>query len=202
MPFVTTSGSERLNHDVIKDKYDRDGVFLAGNGLVPLIITAVDEFDFDSNSPSFKEIVWRGQPNREKLCWNEEMPVFRCLTNRFKTGHEWIEDRIEREKTDWGRFIRDREQDILKKGSSTYTYEPHLDDVKVSENNFHFPLWVLEWLEERDFFVQATKVAKVMLPDRPMLTKEEFETIMKEIKARKENDNISGTLKQSKAKAG
>ena len=207
MPFVKVEGSAKLNWDITYDRYDpkTGDKTQDGNGLRPLDLTDGEHFDFNPNGAQMKEFIWRGQPNQADMNWNE-MPVYRVLTNRFKSGFTTPKDKEERNKTDWGRFMRDYERETIK-GGTTY-YEPHLDDIRVDpELGYQFPLWVVDKLIEMGEFNQALTVGKVNLPGVKRLTKTEYDRIMKEIEIRKEQEspkkevavgNVSSNFKPSK----
>ncbi len=210
MPFVSMSGSERIRHDIRREKRDPVSFDITqpGNNLEPLLITGVDGFDFELNGDSYKELIRRGQPNSTAKNWYDT-PVFKVPTNRFKSGFEWIENKTERELTDWGRFMRDYIGQKYSKSGAIFFYEPDIEDVRVdTATNFHFPMWVLDILIKEGEFEQAKTVNKVMLPGVPRLTKQEYERIMEEIKARKANEegkqlvgNVSGNSKSGSKSA-
>lgn len=201
MAFVTSLGSLKLNWDVTYDRYDpiRGEKSQDGNRLPVLSLTEVENFDFQPNGEAYREQIWRGQPNPVGMHWNDT-PVFRILTNRFKSGYDWIEDAAERYKTDWGRFMRDYEHQTDGRGTQLMFYEPHIDDIRVDEDsNNHFPLWVIDKLIEWKEFDRALVLNKVNLPGVPRLTKQEYDRIMKEIETRK-SGNISRPTKSSASK--
>lgn len=204
MPFVTVKGSTKLNWDITYDRYDpkTGDLIQKGNGLKSLDLTDGEHFDFNPNGAQMKEFIWRGQPNPIDMNWNE-MPVYRVLTQRFKSGFNTPKGE-EMKTTDWGRFMRDYERQKYN-GGDIY-YEPHIDDIRIDiETNHAFPLWVLEKLEEIGEFDQALRVNKVNLPGVPRLTKTEYSRIIKEIELRKEEKNIGNVPKsteQGKSKAG
>lgn len=208
MPFVTVKGSTKLNWDITYDRYDPKTGDLeqTGNGLKSLNLTDGEHFDFNPNGAQMREYVWRGQPNPIDMNWNE-MPVYRILSQRFKTGVK-APDAEEMKTTDWGRFMRDYKRQKFNGGD--IFYEPHIDDIREdSETNYAFPLWVIDELSELGEFEQAMKVNKVNLPGVPRLTKSEYQRIMKEIDLRKESEvppkekvavgNISRHSKQGKS---
>lgn len=204
MPFVTVNGSAKLNWDLRYDRYDpkTGDMEQKGNGLKQLDLTEGEKFDFQPNGEKAKEVLWRGQPNPIDMNWNE-MPVFRVLTHRFISGEKRPGDLD----TDWGRFMRDYERQ--KKDGTFIFYEPDIDDIRIDpDNNYAFPLWVIEHLEEAGEFDQALKLNKVNLPKVPRLQKTEYDRIIKEIEIRKEASkpkeketigNVSGHSKQSKS---
>jgi hypothetical protein len=210
MSFVTVKGSTKLNWDITYDRFDpKTGDQIQdGNSLKSLDLTDGEHFDFNPNGSQMKEFIQRGQPNVIDMNWNE-MPVYKVLTPRFKTGHEFSECKQTMRKTDWGRFMRDYERQKFK-GGDIY-YEPEIEDIrKDPENNKAFPMWVIDKLIELGEFDQALKVGKVNLPSVPRLTKTEYQRIMKEIELRREEEapkskekvavgNISGNLKSSKS---
>lgn len=209
MPHVTTWGSEKLNWDVTHDEWDpRTGKLVSkGNGLKEISLTTSEYFDYEPNGDLAKEMLVRGQPNSAEMNWNE-LPVFRILTNRFKSGHDisnMVEGSGELMTTDWGRFMRDYEAQVkCRTPVRTWFYEPAIEDIKVDpENNFHYPLWVIDKLIEFGEFEQALRVNKVNLPGKPKLTKAEYDRIMKEIEKRRETEsgNVSRPSKQSTSKA-
>lgn len=206
MPHVTTWGSEKINSDITENEWDpKTGKLVSpGNGLKELTLTCAEYFDYEPNGDMAKEMLVRGQPNPAEMNWNE-LPVFRILTNRFKSGYEWIEDDEKRMATDWGRFMRDYEAQVqCRTPVRTWFYEPSIDDIKIdSESNFYYPLWVINKLIELGEFEQALKVNKVNLPNKPKLTKPEYDRIMKEIEKRreKESGNVPRSSKQSAGKA-
>lgn len=205
MPHVTTWGSEKLTWDITHNEWDlKTGrVAVPGNGLKVLDLTAAEHFDYQPNGALAKEMLRRGQPDPVNMCWNE-LPVFRILTNRFKTGIEKPETEEELLKSDWGRFMRDYESQVQCRTIRTWFYEPDIDDVRVdTETNFHYPLWVLEKLIELGEFEEALRVNKVNLVDTVKLTKNEYDRIMKEIEKRRaaESGNVSRSSKQSESKA-
>lgn len=206
MPFVTMHGSLKLNWDITYNKYDpRTGELSEqGNGLKPLNLTNVEYFDFNPDGEHAAELIWRGQPNQDKMHFLSDTVVFRVLTNRFESGLE-----KEDPNSDWARFMRDyrRETYQMRPGTSkTMFYEPHINDIKVdTDTNFHFPLWVIEELVENGEFERGLTTAKVNSPDQMMLRKGEYERIMKEIETRREKEkkvavgNVARSIKQSES---
>lgn len=210
MPIVTVNGSAKLNWDIKYDRFDPKTGEMSqeGNRLKQLDLTEGEKFDFQPNGAKMKEIVWRGQPNPSKMCWNE-MPVFRVLTHRFKTGFKQLADPAEMAKTDWARFMRD--YDRQKRDGSYMFFEPHIEDIRLDpDTNFAFPMWVIDKLIEDGEFEQSLKLNKVNLPGTVRLTKAEYDRIMKEIELRREAEtpkeaktvgNLQGNLKPSASKA-
>lgn len=204
MPFVTKRGGERLNWDIRRPKYDPKTGELEDEGNAHLIkdleLTGGVSFDYQPYGKLREEILWRGEPDPEKMCWNQ-LPVYRVLTNRFVSGFTKPKDKEERNATDWGRFMREFEKEIeLRLPTKTFFYEPHLDDIrKVDDNPYYFPLWVIEQLLEWGQYEKALKTNKVDLPHQPRLTKIEYERIMKAIEERKalENGELSKSTKSS-----
>lgn len=207
MPFVTPRGGEKLNWDITYDRHDPKTGELTqtGNRLRELELCGGVAFDYRTNTSTFKEVVWRGQPNTVEMNWNE-LPVYRVLTNRFQSGY--VKPEIEEEylKTDWGRFMRDYEKQV--KGilpTAVFYYEPDIADIRIdSDLNYHFPMWVIDQLIKWKEFEVALKINKVNLPGVMRLTQSEYDRIMKEIEVRREieNGNVSGRSKQGASKAG
>ena len=164
MPFVTLASGLMTDHDVVKEKFSwDDNGFLKkvreGNGREMMKLGYGDQCDYNPNSVLFKEIVWRGNPDRKNRTWNDT-PVWRIPTNRWN-------DLPEDEKNImWYRFL-----EFFKKNSNLLTggqyqetlvfYEPHLDDIVKNEfstlkKSWHFPLWVLLELQKVKFKVKQT----------------------------------------------
>lgn len=205
MAFVTTFGSLKINTDITYDKWDPKAQEYTqiGNKLPTLHLTEIENFDFQPNGALYKEMVWRGQPDPAQKCWNDT-PVFKILTSRFKTGKEWIEDKEERHKTDWGRFMRDYEFQLSGIMPTVMFYEPDINDIRVdNDTNAHFPIWVINKLVEWDEFSKGLVLNKVNIPGVPRLTKQELDRIMKEIKQRKAEKigNVSRSSEPSTSKA-
>lgn len=201
MPFVTKNGSKRLNWDITYNRHDhKTGECLVeGNGLKPLVLTAGEDLDYRTENPIFHEIVWRGQPDPVKKCWNGSMPVFRILTNRFET------DDKDSDVSDWSRFTRDYEREInppvntrqrISVQRETY-YEPDLSDIVIDKDgNKHFPLWVIERLIELGEFEMALKTNKVDLPHIKKLDQRSYNRIKEEIEKRRELEGVKPKGKQ------
>lgn len=204
MPFVSSKGGERLNWDITYTKHDpRTGEIVElGNGLKDIELTGGTGFDYQPHGDQYHEIIWRGQPDPVKMCWNE-LPVYRVLTHRFTSGMKLPKDKEDLLKTDWGRFMRDYEKAV--NGllpTKVFFFEPHLTDIREAEDNpYSLPMWVIDKLIEWGEFDNALKTNKVNLPRVPRLTKLEYDRIMKAIEERKELGNIFTNSKQSKKPA-
>lgn len=180
MPFVTISGGLELSHDVVEEKCDPDGrIIRRRNGKKNLYLGCAMQCDFNPRSRAFREIVWRGTPDKSKMMWiNGEMPVWRVPTNRFSNPD----------------FLRLVEYFELNQTQQTRLihYEPNIKDIEVSNfgptKGFHFPLWVIEDLLRNGHFEQAMRVDKVHLPGEKKLTEEEYEDLMLAIEVRREQE--------------
>jgi len=194
MPFVSKNSSKKINWDIRYDRYDpKTGEKIQdGNGLKSIELTLGDTLDYRPESERFQEIVVRGQPDSTKMCWDgSQMPVFRILTNRFKT------DSQKDEKSDWARFMRDYKRELSGTMQREIYYEPSMQDVVVDEfKNYHFPLWVLEELIEMGELESALKTSKVDLPHVKKLTQVEYNRIKAEIEKRKSAE-VSGSKKKA-----
>lgn len=199
MPFVTKNSSLRLNSDIKHDKRDFETgeITVKGNGLEELVLTSCDHLSFRPEDTDFREIVWRGQPDPVKLCWNNGMPIFRVLTNRFTSDE------------DWERFMKEYKVERSGLKPRVIHYEPDMQDVREERgsSNYAFPLWVIEQLIEYGEYEAALEDAKVDLPRQKKLTKIQYEGIMEEIEKRqgekpkskteKPVANVSGNSKRS-----
>lgn len=206
MPFVATDGGQELNCDIVKsvDRFvDGKIVTTPGNGLLPIILTDVKTFDFNPNGTLMKEMIWRGQPNMANLHWIEN-PVFRVLTHRFKPSPDIRENiPLEQGVSDWERFMYQYRRQAQGDVAISWFYEPSLEDVIVTpDENYHFPLWVLDMLKALGEFEQALRVGKVNIPEQKRLTQAQYNRIMEEIEKRRgaivTSGNLSGYSKSSK----
>lgn len=177
MPFVTKNSSLRLNSDIrhIKRDFQTGDITDHGNGLKEIVLTSCDHLSFKAEDTDFREIVWRGQPDPVKLCWNNTMPIFRLLTHKFQ-GEE-----------DWERFMAEYKIERSGLKPRAIHYEPDISDIRreISNSDFAFPLWVIEQLIEYGEFESALEEAKVDLPRQKKLTKIQYEGIMEEIEKRR-----------------
>ena len=174
-----------MNWDITYDRYDpKSGEKIAdGNRLKQIDLTLGDHLDYKEESDSFKEIVWRGQPDPVKLCWNgAHMPVFRVLTNRFKG--DGAEDDFT---SDWGRFMRDYEREVQYGGRETY-FEPDISDIRADDSGRHFTIWVVDKLLKMGEFDQALRTNKVDLPHVKKIDKINFDRLMKAIEDRRDKE--------------
>lgn len=177
MPFIMKKSSERLNSDITYDQKDpRTGDIVSkGNGLKPLVLTGCDHLNYRGEDTDFKDVVYRGQPDPIKMCWNgDNMPVFRVLTYKFEAD------------SDWKRFMAQWKMETSGLKDQVIYYEPAMEDIREDEyDNKSFPLWVIEDLEAHGEFKRALTEAKVDLPDSKKLTQSQYDAIMKEIEIRK-----------------
>lgn len=180
MPFVTMLGGLELSHDVKRDKYDKEGNRIErDNGLQPLKLGCALECDFNPRSRAFKEIVWRGTPDKSKMMWvNGEMPVWRIPTNRF-SHHDFL------------RLLEFFDMNQTQSMVQVY-YEPHIDDIQISNfggtKGFHFPLWVIEDLFADGHFDRALNEDKINMPGEKKLLQEDYDDLMKAIEIRREQE--------------
>jgi|DEB0MinimDraft_4_1074332.scaffolds.fasta_scaffold01849_2 hypothetical protein len=180
MPFVTKNSSLRLNSDIkhAKRDFQTGEITEPGNGLKEVVLTSCDHLSFKAESTDFREIVWRGQPDPVKLCWNNGMPVFRVLTHKFNSD------------SDWERFMAEYKIERSGLKPRSIHYEPDIQDIRRerADNDFAFPLWVIEQLVEYGEFEAALEEAKVDIPKQKKLTKIQYEGIMEEIEKRREEE--------------
>jgi hypothetical protein len=84
-------------------------------------------------------------------------------------------------------------------------YEPSLEDVIPNpyvdeEYSYHYPWFVIKYLRDNGYFEEALIASKVKRPTQPMLSKKEYDEIIKAF-ARREALEADKAIERVEAKA-
>lgn len=147
MPFVTKSGGFQFDDGVVLTHKDNDGKIIQGNGLQVKVLANIGVTGLDQESEEFKLAVIRGNPKENGTSW-ATTPVF-------------IIQHYDFDKETWERFLAKYEKQ-LQKPTPSFIYEPTVYDIiDVEYGRRAFPLWVVEYLEEKGTFDIALKERKM-----------------------------------------